>query len=40
MAQFAAVAESESNIDLCEYLISEGADKTALAFEGPSENTL
>ncbi|KAE9374686.1 hypothetical protein N431DRAFT_464918 [Stipitochalara longipes BDJ] len=37
---FAALAESETNVDLCEYLISEGADKTALAFEGPTENAL
>jgi hypothetical protein len=38
--KFAAVAESNTNIRVCEYLISEGADKTALAFEGPSENAL
>jgi hypothetical protein len=38
--KFAAVAESDTSIDVCEHLISEGADKTALAFEGPSENAL
>ncbi|PVH68362.1 hypothetical protein DL98DRAFT_631493 [Cadophora sp. DSE1049] len=37
---FAAVAESDTNIRVCEYLISEGADKTAMAFEGPSEHAL
>ncbi|EPE27940.1 Ankyrin repeat-containing protein [Glarea lozoyensis ATCC 20868] len=37
---FAAVADSRTNIRVCEYLISRGADKTALAFEGPSENAL
>ncbi|KUJ18612.1 uncharacterized protein LY89DRAFT_667688 [Mollisia scopiformis] len=37
---FASLAESETSVDICEFLISEGADKTALVFEGPSENAL
>ncbi|KAF8846789.1 hypothetical protein BDZ45DRAFT_699723 [Acephala macrosclerotiorum] len=37
---FAVLAKDETNADLCEFLISEGADKTALAFEGPTENAL
>ena len=35
--QFAAEA---ANVKLCEYLISQGADKTALAYEGPSDDAL
>ncbi|KAF7505889.1 hypothetical protein GJ744_012424 [Endocarpon pusillum] len=33
-------AADAANVELCEFLISEGADKRALAYEGPSENTL
>ncbi|KAF7508364.1 hypothetical protein GJ744_009355 [Endocarpon pusillum] len=36
---FAASAEN-TNVPLCEFLISEGADKTALAYEGPTEGSL
>lgn len=38
--KFAALAESETNIDVCEFLTSQGADKTALAFDGPTSNSL
>ena len=37
LVQFAAEA---ANVDLCAYLISEGADKRALAYEGPTADTL
>ncbi|ERF74981.1 hypothetical protein EPUS_08522 [Endocarpon pusillum Z07020] len=33
-------AADAANVELCEFLISERADKRALAYEGPSENTL
>lgn len=37
--QFAASAET-TNVQLCEFLISEGADKTALAYKGPTDDAL
>ncbi|ERF75789.1 hypothetical protein EPUS_01619 [Endocarpon pusillum Z07020] len=36
---FAATAEN-TNVPLCEFLISAGADKTALAYEGPTDGSL
>ncbi len=39
IVQFAACADN-TNVALCEFLISEGADKAALAYEGPAEDAL
>jgi hypothetical protein len=39
IVQFAVCAD-EINVELCEFLVSEGADKTALAYEGPSKDAL
>ena len=37
LVQFAAEA---ANVELCSYLIKEGADERALAYEGPSADKL
>lgn len=39
-ADIVKFAADAANVELCEFLISERADKRALAYEGPSENTL